>query len=228
MWLIADVESESALCSRSSSSQPLKLESGVASWCADSRAIPAHTRSRSARLRVRSVYNPAKKTKTRSDASTTGMKRKLVISWLSPKCTIPIPRSTTGGFMRSRNGMYSRTLGSFNGALNGRFAAAVGTPLSSVTMTGTPSASMWRARSSSASFPASGRGSASARNTRAYICPERPASRRSSSTTRREKRMYAPSRRASNNPRTITGARPRIRPRPGDRRRNTGGARPGL
>ena len=97
------------------------------------------------------------------------MTRRLVISWLSPKCTMPIPRSTTGGFIRSSTGMYSRTFGSESGALKGRFAAAVGTPLSSVTITGTPSASMCRARSSSASLPASGRGSASARNTRAYI-----------------------------------------------------------
>src|SRR5512140_374398 len=211
MCAIADVDSESTLCSRSSSSHPLRLESGVASWWADSRAMPAHTRSRSARLRVRSVYNPARKTNTSSDASTTGITRRLVISWLSPKCTMPMPRSTTGGFMRSRTGMYCRTLGSESGALNGRFAAAVGTPLSSVTITGTPSASMLRASSSSASSPASGRGSASARNTRAYICPDRPASRRNSSTTRREKRMYAPSSSASNTPRMSTGARPRIR-----------------
>ena len=38
----------------SSSIQPARLESGVPSWCADSRAMPAHTRSRSARPRVRS------------------------------------------------------------------------------------------------------------------------------------------------------------------------------
>jgi hypothetical protein len=37
---------------RNNSIHPLMLESGVPSWCADSRAIPAHICSRSARPRV--------------------------------------------------------------------------------------------------------------------------------------------------------------------------------
>ena len=73
MCASAEVDTSSEARSRSSSSHPLRLESGVASWCADSRAMPAHTRSRSARLCVRMVYTPATKTSARSDARIAGM-----------------------------------------------------------------------------------------------------------------------------------------------------------
>ena len=38
-----------------SSIHPARLESGVPNWCADSRAIPAHRRSRAASPRVRTM-----------------------------------------------------------------------------------------------------------------------------------------------------------------------------
>ncbi len=146
--------------------------------------MPAHTCSRSARLRVRTEYTPIRSTIASSETRSAGMKRRLVVSWLSPKCTAPMCGSTTGGFSLSSTFRYSSTRGSSICALNGRFEIAVGRPAVSVTITGTPSARMDSERSSSAAFPDSSRGSASARKTRAYICPERPASARSSATTR--------------------------------------------
>ena len=61
--------------SSSSSIQPLRLESGVPSWCADSRAIPAHTRSRSAFPRVRNDVRRREEQTSAVAACSAGMMR---------------------------------------------------------------------------------------------------------------------------------------------------------
>src|SRR5579862_3967893 len=100
--------------------------------------------------------------------------------------------------------------GPLSGALNGMFAVYRGSPLGSVTTTGTPISRMCRARSNSASALARSDVSERALKIRAYICPDRAASRRSSAKTRCVETMYQPSRTANPSPRRNVGSRRRI------------------
>src|SRR5690349_5668718 len=140
--------------------------SGVPSWCADSRAMATHRRSRAAATWERYAHAASTARHTSTVPSSTARPVNGRAAGPAPKWITPTPRWTTGAFSASSCAIQARSRAVSAPTVAGALSRAVIRPAVSVTTMGMPSDRTWRARSSNASVAASEPGSFRPANTR--------------------------------------------------------------